>query len=254
MNLKNKNKMIKKIEEMHYKFDVHTSVSRLNNADLYEYLKFRGEMMSEEVQEYFEALKDRDAEGVVDALIDNLVFTLGTLDILHVDIEEAFNAVIDANLNKEIGVKEGRPNPFGFPDMIKPEGWEEPSHKGNIGLLSLLENHTPNEDDSEVGSIKVLDECRELQINKSNDYQNPNSSIKQADYYPNGITTIHDIVQAKMLRIKSVMEAMQNDSNYEQNFESLEDSAKDAINYLSFFVAYCRGKIKGQNQEDGVFK
>ena len=38
-------------------------------------------------------------------------------------------------------------------------------------------------------SIKVLQECAELQLKKSNDYQNPNSRIKQADYYPRGIET-----------------------------------------------------------------
>ena len=47
-------------------------------------------------------------------------------------------------------------------------------------------------------SLKVLQECAELQTKKSNDYQNPNSKISQADYYPNGIVTIHDIMHAKM--------------------------------------------------------
>jgi len=32
-------------------------------------------------------------------------------------------------------------------------------------------------------SIKVLEECAELQTRKGNDYQNPNSRIQQADYY-----------------------------------------------------------------------
>lgn len=94
-------------------------------------------------------------------------------------------------------------------------------------------------------SVKVLHECAELQLKKSRDYQNPNSTVSQADYYPNGITTIHDIMHAKMLRMKSVMEAMQSDE-YSPNFESLEDSAKDLINYTSFFVSYLRGGIDGQ--------
>jgi len=101
-------------------------------------------------------------------------------------------------------------------------------------------------------SLKVLQECAELQTKKSNDYQNPNSKISQADYYPNGVTTIHDIMHAKMLRMLSVMEAMQSD-NYQPNFESLEDSAKDLINYSSFFVAYCRGGISGQNPNNDIF-
>lgn len=98
-------------------------------------------------------------------------------------------------------------------------------------------------------SVLVLDECINLQLKKSNDYQNPNSAIKQADYYPNGCQSIFDAMHAKTLRMRSVMEAMNNDPNYKPNFESLEDSAKDLINYASFFVAYMRGKIDGQEKD-----
>jgi hypothetical protein len=98
-------------------------------------------------------------------------------------------------------------------------------------------------------SVKVLQECIDLQLKKSRDYQNPNSSIKQADYYPNGCMTLLDTIQAKVLRMRSVMEAMQNDPTYKPNFESLEDSAKDLINYASFFVAYSRGKVDGQKAD-----
>ena len=93
-----------------------------------------------------------------------------------------------------------------------------------------------------------MQECIDLQNKKATDYQNPNSRIKQADYYPNGCMTIHDIMHAKMLRIQSVMEAMQNDPTYKQNYESLEDSAMDLINYASFFVSYIRGKVDGQDE------
>lgn len=98
-------------------------------------------------------------------------------------------------------------------------------------------------------SVNVLRECIDLQNKKANDYQNPNSTIKQADYYPSGCLTILEIIQAKVLRMRSVMEAMQNDPNYKPNFESLEDSAKDLINYASFFVSYSRGKIDGQEAD-----
>ena len=101
-------------------------------------------------------------------------------------------------------------------------------------------------------SVDVLQECVDLQLKKSRAYQNPNSTVQQADYYPNGITTIHDIMHAKMLRMKSVMEAMQSD-DYDPNFESLEDSAKDLINYSSSFVSYCRQGITGQDSTKDVF-
>ncbi len=98
-------------------------------------------------------------------------------------------------------------------------------------------------------SLKVLQECADLQLKKANDYQNPNSNIKQADYYPRGVSSLLDIVHAKTLRMMSVVEAMENDPNYSPNFESLEDSAKDLINYGSFIAAYIRGGIDGQGTD-----
>ena len=98
-------------------------------------------------------------------------------------------------------------------------------------------------------SLKVLKECADLQLKKSNDYQNPNSNIRQADYYPRGVASLLDIVHAKTLRMFSVLEAMENDPNYKPNFESLEDSAKDLINYGSFIAAYIRGGIDGQQPD-----
>ena len=95
-------------------------------------------------------------------------------------------------------------------------------------------------------SIKVLEECAELQTRKGNDYQNPNSRIQQADYYPRGMLSLMDIIHGKTLRLWSVLEAMENDPAYNQNFESVEDSLKDLINYASFAVAYSRGKVPGQ--------
>jgi len=98
-------------------------------------------------------------------------------------------------------------------------------------------------------SLKVLQAAAELQQQKSNDYQNPNSRIKQADYYPHGCSTILDTMHAKVLRMHSVMEAMESDPNYTPNFESLEDSCIDIINYASFFVSYSRGMMEGQSPD-----
>lgn len=98
-------------------------------------------------------------------------------------------------------------------------------------------------------SVKVLIECIDLQKRKANDYQNARSSITQASYYPQGILTILDILHAKLLRMRSVTEATRDDPSYAPNFESIEDSAKDIINYASFLIAYSRGKIEGQNPD-----
>ena len=98
-------------------------------------------------------------------------------------------------------------------------------------------------------SILVLQECAELQSKKSEDYQNPNSRIRQSDYYPRGCSTILDTMYAKVLRMQSVIEAMEADPNYTPNFESLEDSCIDIINYASFFVSYSRGQMEGQTSD-----
>jgi hypothetical protein len=106
----------------------------------------------------------------------------------------------------------------------------------------MLEDHTVTKE-----SVKILEECAQIQKKKSNDYQNPHSRIRQADYYPRGVATILDIIYAKVLRMYSVIEAMENDPSYVPNFESFEDSCKDLINYSSFAAAYSRGKIEGQD-------
>jgi hypothetical protein len=98
-------------------------------------------------------------------------------------------------------------------------------------------------------SLKVLQQAAELQTKKSNDYQNPNSRIRQADYYPRGFATILDTMYAKVLRMQSVLEAMESDPDYNPNFESLEDSCVDLINYASFGVSYIRGGIDGQDTD-----
>lgn len=98
-------------------------------------------------------------------------------------------------------------------------------------------------------SIKVLQECAEIQDKKSRDYQNEKSRIRQADYYPRGILSIMELINTKTIRLWSVLEAMENDPDYAPNFESIEDSLKDLINYSSFAVAYSRGKIDGQSPD-----
>lgn len=100
-------------------------------------------------------------------------------------------------------------------------------------------------------SANVLLEAARLQIRKGQDYQNPASRVRQADHYPRGVNTILDTVNGKILRMYSVLETMEQGGDV--NFESVEDSAIDAINYLSFIVAYMRGDIDGQNLNRDIF-
>ena len=100
-------------------------------------------------------------------------------------------------------------------------------------------------------SANVLLEAAAIQEKKGQDYQNPLSRVRQVDHYPRGINTILDTVNGKMLRMYSVLETME--AGGKVNFESVEDSALDAINYLSFIVAYMRGEIDGQVEGKDIF-
>lgn len=99
-------------------------------------------------------------------------------------------------------------------------------------------------------SVKVLQECIDLQLKKSQDYQNPNSNVVQAMHYRRGVDTIHDTMQGKMYRAQSLLESGRAD---QANFESLEDTYKDLINYASFAVSWLRGKIEGQDPARDIF-
>lgn len=126
---------IKDINEMQTKYGVHDWIKKANPEQRNEYLKFRAEFLKEELTELNNAIYHADSEEVVDALIDLCVVAIGTLDSFQVDGHKAWNEVLKANMNKKVGVKEGRPNPLGLPDLTKPEDWEAPDHSGNYGIL-----------------------------------------------------------------------------------------------------------------------
>jgi hypothetical protein len=123
------------ITMMHYKFGVKKWFEN-NKHDkelMKNYLNFRLAMCKEELDETMDAIEAKDPEEIVDGLIDLCVFAIGTLDVFGVDANEAWDRVYEANMAKSSGVKEGRPNPFGLPDLIKPEGWTAPTHEANHG-------------------------------------------------------------------------------------------------------------------------
>ena len=76
-------------------------------------------MLTEEFAETMDAYLQGDPEEMIDGLIDIMVIATGTLDIAGVDANKAWDAVMGANLAKKVGIKPGRPNPLGLPDLIK---------------------------------------------------------------------------------------------------------------------------------------
>jgi predicted HAD superfamily Cof-like phosphohydrolase len=132
-------KWVNDINTMHRKYGVHQWVAnKLMTKDkesLRKFLEFRLGFINEELQETIKATSEADPEEIVDGLIDICVVAISTLDAFGVDADKAWDQVQKANMKKEVGVKESRPNPLGLPDLVKPRGWEAPEHKSNHGYF-----------------------------------------------------------------------------------------------------------------------
>jgi len=129
----------KDMQDMHKKYGVDKWMNEEKKSDwsrLNKYMDFRIKMMQEELDETKVAFENKNEEEVVDGIIDLCVFAIGTLEVFGVDANKAWDQVYHANMSKEVGIKKGRPNPLGLPDLVKPEGWEGPSHEGNHGNIS----------------------------------------------------------------------------------------------------------------------
>ena len=117
--------MLNQVIEMHKKF----GIDKVPFSS--EEKKFRIDCLQEEIDEYASA--DNPADEL-DALIDLVVFALGTADRQGFSSiwEEAFRRVQVANCSKEVGPNTKRGS-FAI-DLKKPEGWKAPNFD------DLLEN------------------------------------------------------------------------------------------------------------------
>ena len=126
------NDWVKDIHDMQTKYQTREWVE--NNQDkIRQFLEFRIDFLQEELDETSGALVNTDAEEIVDGLIDLCVVAIGTLDAFGVDPYKAWDEVLKANMQTEVGRKATRPHHLGVPDIVKPDDWEAPSHKGNYG-------------------------------------------------------------------------------------------------------------------------
>lgn len=133
------------IDSMHRKFKVKEWLVNATDEQKNELLKLRMRMLTEEFAETMNAYLQGDAEEMIDGLIDTCVIAIGTLNISGVNAGSAWDSVLRANTSKHIGVKPGRPNPNGLPDLIKPEGWQGPDHSRNHGELERIFNAYRND-------------------------------------------------------------------------------------------------------------
>ena len=86
---------------------------------------------------------------------------------------------------------------------------------------------------------EVLYECAELMQKKGAAY----NGFPQAEYYPYGLRDIWYMCFTKVKRLES-----QIIRDGDKNFEGIEDSARDLINYASFLVEFAEGKMNGQEK------
>jgi len=119
------------LDAFHSKYGFHDTPLTPSN------LSFRIDLLEEELAELKEAVSTKNSEEIVDALIDLIYIAVGTLDLAEINIPQAWAAVHDANMKKVRGIKPGREQSGGF-DVLKPEGWVAPSHKGNHGCLPTI--------------------------------------------------------------------------------------------------------------------
>lgn len=85
-----------------------------------------------------------------------------------------------------------------------------------------------------VTATQILKDAAELKERKSKDYQG--GKWTEADYFPFGDQSYMHMIHTKYLRMRNIMEAE------ETNFESLEDTLIDMINYCAMYAAWLENK------------
>lgn len=125
------------IQMMHDKYNTKEAVSKLSSQQLKEFIEFRYRFLEEELQELRQGIDEKNGDLIVDSIIDLCVVAIGTLDLFNVDSYTSWDRVLEANLNKSVGVKATRPNPLGLPDLIKNQDWVAPEHHDNLGLIQV---------------------------------------------------------------------------------------------------------------------
>lgn len=117
------------IQDFHEKFkqDYHGPI-RMLPQDL---MEFRLKFLKEEIRELEEAHASGDMEKALDALIDLDYVLKGTVYLMGMQriFRHGWVRVHDANMKKELA-SEKNPSKRGFNqfDIVKPPGWQPPSH------------------------------------------------------------------------------------------------------------------------------
>ena len=119
------------VQAMHKKFDLSdaTAPRHLEKDER----NFRIAALQEELNEYETATTLVDE---YDALLDLIVFAVGTLERQGFPLLSGFEVVMQANCTKELGSNGAKRGGFKR-DLVKPAGWIAPEAK----LSAILESH-----------------------------------------------------------------------------------------------------------------
>jgi len=90
----------------------------------------------------------------------------------------------------------------------------------------------------------ILQKAIDIKRKKSADYQG--SRWTEEDYFPFGDVSFLHMIHTKYLRIRSVAEQEQS------NFESLDDSLVDMINYCAMYGAWLHNQKFKENLADDL--
>lgn len=113
-------KLLESVRKMHIKFGLENTIGPCALSD--EEKEFRYKAMMEEVNEYMDATTLVDQ---YDALIDLIVFAVGTLERQGLPLLQGFEAVMRANMKKELGQNGQKRGGFKR-DLVKPRDWVGP--------------------------------------------------------------------------------------------------------------------------------
>lgn len=120
------------VKSMHKKFglDNQTGPTKLDEQEK----AFRINALQEELNEYEHAQTLVDE---YDALLDLIVFAVGTLERQGFPLLAGFEKVMEANMAKEVGQNGSKRGGFKR-DLVKPPGWTAPEEKLGLILNSLI--------------------------------------------------------------------------------------------------------------------
>lgn len=229
-------------------------------SDNVEAQKYRVKFLLEEVTELQKAFDEGDKVGIFDALLDIVYVALGTAMFAGIDENKwkaGMNAVHAANMSKIRVLNPSESKRGSVYDVKKPDGWVAPEEK----LSKILSSkNTPLFEDFErldgISTDKLLTElvargghpgalanAALLCIKKSQDYNKVVSGefdahkVDRSVYFPFGTLSYAQMIHTKSQRFVSLA-IKENDKMDKPNYEGLEDTALDIINYAGFFLDY----------------